>query len=1000
MSIIGAVSTSRLSGNVPTSAPVDPGTPDEEDGVNIFQNSELDGTASSATGWVVNEGIGATVAFSASALASHSKVSCTCTIAGQVAAIEQTLALDVGIYTFSARVTGTPTATTPSGVFLNHVSFGDASLYGGDVRPTQIDGIDDEIFFYRFEIVTPVSLKLRIGLDQPGVIVLEQPMLDMNNGLRTYVATSYDEPVVPFTAVGIGVAYKSNGMMPRVLKYNNYSVVLCRRAPKTGVITKLGFECASNNPDDINPDGTPISRTKSMGTGNFTLPLKLTRGISPISGDGLNGRFLGLSGGVVLDDIMFRPDFDNVLATGSVTHNRGNNVGSGDRRRWQIWTLPSPVAVTAGDKLCLVGYAKTSNAANDYISFYNSPTMAPSTSSRLVGPWDLTHNRTISPREAYGVNGHCLTETGSYTATEANKRYVINPEVGQLAIYYEDGDATGMPLRENNGLPSQLAVGGTVRIRERFRHLTPTFDCRYVWLPCDWTESVGIPSGPLEVYLTDLTDDVTWSGSAEPAISGVKTVNTVRTYNKGVHTSNSFPDFTRFDLGGIRTITNGHDFSIEIRASDGSKRYSLYGGRHTVTAYDVTDSPAPPTTGLPAQYGQSNPAVLSYVERSTNTGSSWSKLSLYGSSRTDVSLSYWLQPTEETTVLDFFANPFSKDSVHHRAVGASATYGIPAGYNSSEALVTEAVPNSRGRLSIVGSYRCSTGPNFDKYKYRNGSGIATESRTIARAAGTTDPNLPVTLRMPTGVTYPTDSDNDSNVGIFDDYDTNLFNHFFGFSNTDSAAKILSKWPLNGLDYPGEDAYDRGSSASGIRWPGTVLDINDISSDNPSPIRHALNVAASRGAVAGHLHVLSPYRIWPAKYVDSGAASNQGNIPYGALGVLSSADYTTLLGAHSWTNRQRAILDCHRYYGVYFLDGNGLTTGGGDPKAVMQLRVSQGFTTELRAEIDTALTRILPYLKLLLNSRAYTSETERYSDGFCYRGGGGPIDSNSVNNALV
>jgi hypothetical protein len=342
---------------------------------------------------------------------------------------------------------------------------------------------------------------------------------------------------------------------------------------------------------------------------------------------------------------------------------------------------------------------------------------------------------------------------------------------------------------------------------------------------------------------------------------------------------------------------------------------------------------------------------------------------------------------------DLFLNPFNKLSAHHRPMGAGRQKGIPAGYNSSNVLVTSAVPGSRGRLSVLGDCRCSTGPNFDKYHYRN-SGAGSD-RTITQYPGSSDDDLPITMRFPSGVLFPTNSGNDSNVGIFDDNDTDLYHLFFGFNGNTNEAKTLNIYPLSGLDYPGSDAYDRGSSASGLRWPSTVLQDFEINISNPV-ISHPLNAAVTRVAPAG-VQVLSPYRCWPAQFVDGTAASNVGDIPYGALLFIDLETYEFLLANFTWTNKQKALLDCIYLYGIYIVDGSGTTTvSGGVTKAVMQVRVSQGFTSALRAECDVAFRRIYPYLWPMLNTRDYTTETELHTDSLPYRGTGGPIDYRSIN----
>lgn len=357
---------------------------------------------------------------------------------------------------------------------------------------------------------------------------------------------------------------------------------------------------------------------------------------------------------------------------------------------------------------------------------------------------------------------------------------------------------------------------------------------------------------------------------------------------------------------------------------------------------------------------------------------------------------------------DLFDNPFSKLSVHHRPIGAGALPGIPAGYNNSETLVTAAVPGSRGRLDIVGSYELNTGPKFFKLSIKNEA--SDTPRTITWNGTEGGSNLPVRLKLPAGAgleLYQSPA-KDSNPGIFDkanssDKGPGLYHLFFGYADDVRTAGLVHLYPLDGLDYPGSDSYSRGSSASSLRWPSTILKAAEINPTNPAPIHHPFNVACTRNqsGVEAALHVLSTRRCWPAKSVDGNQTDNgnKGDIPYGARGYLTSTDYSWLLSNYSWSARQRVILDVHRYYGVFFLDGSGtVRVIGGVRKAVLQLRTEPGILTTVNAEINTALSRILPRLSLMVNPRPYTIETE-LTGGLPYAGGGGPIDVNSVNSAF-
>lgn len=623
--------------------------PSGDPGVNVLNNSKLAGsTTSAADGWSIRfPGEGA-VTFSASAVAEHRKVRFQATGTSDRAAIDQAYTVTMGTrYVWSAYVVAVDDASDAARVVLNHAPFSSAAPVGGAAaRPAIGDLSPGDRISYAFDATVSGSLTLVMGLDGAGDVTLDRPMLDQASELRGYVATDFDSPPpVATIPAEIGVAMIARNVMPRVMKYNNYTVSQGITVAKSGTITALGFECASNNADDYGVP--PLPRAKSEGTGIYTLQLKLTAGQPAIAGDTIESRDFPL-GSVPLSSVLIRPDFSQVLRTGSVTHDRNTNTGDGDGRRWHWWTLSSPLAVTAGDKLCLVGYALSSGALTNYISYTNGPTTSPSSSIRLAPPWDLVPVRARSPRDGNFLFGCVATETFPTTSVEANKRYMLRPESGcQLTLLYTDGDKRGLGLRENNGLESQAVVGGNNRLRERFRYLGDTYPCRYVWLPCHWNNDGSIPTSSLTLALTDETAAATWTAAAvAQSVGGTDDITRVHPFSVATpyHSATSYPDFVRFDLGSARTITSGRDFRIELSSSDGSRLYRCFAARHSLTAYDTTDSPGPPRTALPARVGQANPDVLSYVERSTNGGSSWAGLALYGSNRTDVSLCFWMQP--------------------------------------------------------------------------------------------------------------------------------------------------------------------------------------------------------------------------------------------------------------------------------------------------------------------------------------------------------------------
>ena len=251
--------------------------------------------------------------------------------------------------------------------------------------------------------------------------------------------------------------------------------------------------------------------------------------------------------------------------------------------------------------------------------------------------------------------------------------------------------------------------------------------------------------------------------------------------------------------------------------------------------------------------------------------------------------------------------------------------------------------------------------------------------------------------MPAGVEYP-DAEGDSNCIVVRP-DRLMVDLFFNYRAAAKTAKRRYEYPLNGPDIPGSDKWDRGSSASGVRWYGTCLLGQEINSDTPDPIRHALNVAVTRHSNVGadpSVHVLSRKRCWPATTIDGGATdknANLGDLPYGTLLGIPQRLHGKRreLGL---SNRGLVLFDCLAAKGVYLLDGHGQTEDGG---AVMQLRIDQQVSAAAVADLDKQLMLILPHLWPLQNPRPFkNAEGLRHSDGAIYAGGGAPVSNLAVN----
>ena len=361
-------------------------------------------------------------------------------------------------------------------------------------------------------------------------------------------------------------------------------------------------------------------------------------------------------------------------------------------------------------------------------------------------------------------------------------------------------------------------------------------------------------------------------------------------------------------------------------------------------------------------------------------------------------------PPSVPTGHDLFVNPYNKLSAHHRPVGAGAEYGVPG---------TTGEP-TRGRIAVVTRIALGLAPANKKYIHRVAPTDPLRSITFSGdAVGSGGgKGLPITLRMPEGVPYPSTGE-DRNVILWprDGGTADLCTMFYGFDETRNTARYAKSWPFSGLDFTdGSDEFDAGSGASRMRWPAGVLRGFEINAENPSPIRHAFQATATRHSSPDNRkspkappsrHVLGKTYVWPAYGTDSGATNpnaNLGDIPYGTRLVVRRQDFTQKekLGL---SPRGRVIFDTLCYYGMYLVDGQGQYDAARDG-AVIQQRCDHEVSREAADDVNAQLMKILPLLWPVRNPRPLDRETEISSkDGLPYAGGGGPLDPrHSVNTA--
>jgi len=407
---------------------------------------------------------------------------------------------------------------------------------------------------------------------------------------------------------------------------------------------------------------------------------------------------------------------------------------------------------------------------------------------------------------------------------------------------------------------------------------------------------------------------------------------------------------------------------------------------------------------------------------------------------------------------DLFRNPFDRLSTHHRPVGAGATYGIPPSILKRD-LDDPAVeyspgrPGSRGRLAIVKDFRITGSTSTLKllWQYQSTwSEHTTEWQEIGTAPDTDEygggsgKNLPVTIMMPapSQAPYPPDFGDNEIFTFGGDRDRPTLAYVFAqymltprnpaiLARGNRSARAVQIYPLDGPDVQSSASSpgDWGPGAIDWRHPGGFLRRDELDLDNPRPIRHVLNLTATRhdgeGAVAVE-HILSRTVTYPAWNTDSNAEesrliagvphpNNQGDIPYGTRIVIRKEDRilrdsTTANPVPSPVDGRvyaldlspigKRLFDAFVYYGAIICDGQGQHVDGG---GVLQLRVEEGpvvTSSAGREAVNRQLKKLIPLLWPIFNVRTHFSETEIFAgDGLPYVGGGGPLDPDeSVNTA--
>lgn len=311
---------------------------------------------------------------------------------------------------------------------------------------------------------------------------------------------------------------------------------------------------------------------------------------------------------------------------------------------------------------------------------------------------------------------------------------------------------------------------------------------------------------------------------------------------------------------------------------------------------------------------------------------------------------------------DFFQNPYSADSPHHRPIGTGARYA-PDNDPSTNSLM-------HSNFTTV-----NIGLPWGNYIIQTDQGQPL--RQITAHPGANGLNLPLSLRFAQFVTLgPVSGNYYDNIVIIVDVPSltvYVFSEFVWLSGGDPQAAYCKIHALDGIGTDGIGA-SRINGMLGITRGFELADPN-------REIGHVMQFTAMSQTTSSDMK--NQY-VWPARGTDSfcdGTTSCVGAIPYGSLWALPQSVYTddyinNSMGLSAMGKRLARQL---RNYGGYFVDG-----ANGRPS-----RGDQDITAALQTEHNTQMKLIYPHLRMILNN----VQTDTY-----VAGGGTAIAPNTAWNS--
>jgi hypothetical protein len=325
------------------------------------------------------------------------------------------------------------------------------------------------------------------------------------------------------------------------------------------------------------------------------------------------------------------------------------------------------------------------------------------------------------------------------------------------------------------------------------------------------------------------------------------------------------------------------------------------------------------------------------VDFRSRSNSAGSRVAMLALSALVASLPWAKASAECRSPVDVFANPFGKDSAHHRPIGSGAVF---------------ADRNHPSTVSLLKNGFNTVNPVTGVFQATSADPLL----TVTYAGPPASLGLPVTLRVPRNLT----SSAIDGVIYINDVTTGKTHEFYHWKWVDGKPKAAThrELDLRGLGHSRPGGPRVGASASGASVMFGLMRGHEVNTPGYK-IEHAMQITLSYKAnCAGQP---SPKIVWPAASIDGYCKRDPslcpGNIPYGALLALPPSVNINNLGL---SDPGKRLAEALQKYGTYVVD----TT-----RSCPNMRGDQTITAATRATLSADMKKIYPLLRMVLNSDA-------------------------------